>query len=136
MESFSKFDTSEIEIGFAVSLGTLRQILRGLSIDGKRFWIACDPADAIENRTLTIGHGDPGCIDRLNTLYFDVPVLNEARPFAGADLLILLFDSSVISVLEPGLYVEGNRILQDPFTDMECFFQPIRQALIDRLRQE
>lgn len=136
MESFSGFDISEIEIGFAVNLGTLRQILRGLSVDGKQWWIACDPVYATEKGIVTIGHGDPGCIDRLNTIYFDIPILNEESPLRGTDNLIALLDSSVIAAVQPGLYMEGDRILPDPVTDMECFFQPIRQALILRLNQE
>jgi hypothetical protein len=83
---------------------------------------------------LTIGHGDPGRNDRLNTLYFSVPVLNEEKPLAGADGLILLLDSSVLSALDPGLYMEDGRVSRDDFTDMECFFQPIRKALIAKLQ--
>src|SRR6202042_1579379 len=57
-------------------------------------------------RAVTIGHGDPGCEDRLNTLYYRVPVLNEEMPMAGTDKLTLMLDSSVVSAEQPGLYVE------------------------------
>lgn len=136
MKSISEFDICEVDIGFAVNLGTLCQILRGLSGDGRRWWIACHPADALETQRLTIGYGDPGCVDRLNTLYFNLPILSAEMPMAGEDRLIILLDSSVISAVEPGFYMERGRILLDPIADLECFFRPIRQALIERLRQE
>ena len=93
------------------------------------------PFAALKTHALTIGHGDPGCIDRLNTLYFNVPVLNEQKPLAGTDGLILLLDSSVLSAVDPGLYMEDGRVFQDGFTDIECFFQPIRQMLIAKLQE-
>lgn len=136
MRSRSKFEFAEIDIGFVVNLATLLDILRSLSVGGKRWWIACDPVDALETHTLTIGHGDPACVDRLNTLYFNVPALNDDEPIGGADSLALLLDSSTISAVEPGLYMEDGGVITDPFEDMECFFRPIRQALIDRLKRE
>ena len=129
-------DLGEVELGFVVNLGTLRDVLKGLSVSGRRWWIASDPMDSLESHSLTIGHGDPGCFDRLNTLYFRVPVLNNKKPWAGTDRLILLLDCSVISAEQPGLYIEAGRLLEDPLTDLECFFQPIRQALIAMLRNE
>ncbi|MGB8477896.1 MAG: hypothetical protein WCE63_03520 [Acidobacteriaceae bacterium] len=135
MSAISEFDIEGVDIGLAVSLGTLREVLEGLSVGGKRWWIACEASSAFEMRALTIGHGDPGCSDRLNTLYFNVPVLNEQKPLAGTDGLILLLDSTVLSAVDPGLYIEGGRVLQDGFTDMECFFQPIRKALIAKLQE-
>lgn len=52
------------------------------------------------------------------------------------DRLVLLLDSSVISSVGPGLYMENGRVLEDPFTDLECFYQPIRKALIAMLQRE
>jgi hypothetical protein len=135
MKPISEFDCDGVDIGFVVNLGTLREILKGLSVGGKRWWTACDPVDTLETHMLTIGHGDPECRDRLNTLYFNVPVLNDQKPLAGTDGLILLLDSSVLSAVDPGLYMEDGRVLQDGFTDMECFFQPIRKALIAKLQE-
>ncbi|MGC1780981.1 MAG: hypothetical protein WA708_00515 [Acidobacteriaceae bacterium] len=136
MRATSGFDIEGVDIGLAVSLGALREVLTGLSIDRKKWWIACDPRDALDTHVLTIGHGDPNCIDRVNTLYFDVPVLNDSKPTTGVDGLILLLDSSIIWAVDAGLYMEDGRVLEDPFTDLECFYEPIRNALIDRLRQE
>src|SRR6266567_4099133 len=45
--------------------------------------------------TITLGYGDPGCEDRLNTLYYRVPILNEERPMGGPDRLVVLLDSTV-----------------------------------------
>jgi hypothetical protein len=130
-----EIDLSEVELGFVVSLKTLREVLKGLSIDGRRWWIACDPSDALERRSLTVGHGDPGCTDRLNTLYYKFPVLNREQPMAGPDRLLLFLDSSVIAAEQPGLYMEDGQVLEDGFADLECFFRPIRQALIELLNE-
>jgi hypothetical protein len=122
-----------VDLGFVVNLATLREVLKSFSIHGRRWWIASDPPDALETRTVTIGHGDAGCVDRLNTLYFQIPILNQDEPMAGTDRLVLLFDSSVISAEQAGFYVEKGRVLRDHLADLESFFDPIEQALVARL---
>jgi hypothetical protein len=77
------FSLDQVDLGFVVSLETLRKVLKSMSINGRKWWIAGDPNDAIETHSVTIGHGAPGFHDRLNTLYFRVPVLNEETPMAG-----------------------------------------------------
>jgi hypothetical protein len=129
-------DLSEIELAVVVSLETLRGVLRNLSINGRRWWIASDPTDALESGFLTIGHGDPGCLERLNTLYYRVPILNVEKPYAGSEKLVLLLDSSVVLSEQPGLYLENGRLSEDGFTDLECFFWPIKRGLIGMLRGE
>jgi hypothetical protein len=129
------FSLDEVDLGFVVSLEMLREVLKSMSINGRKWWIASDPADALESHTVTVGHGDPGCVDRLNTLYFRVPVLNEERPMAGMDKLILLLDCSVISAEQAGLYIEGGRVWEDSLADLESFFDPIQRALIAKLRE-
>ena len=136
MRELSGFDIEGVDIGIAVSLGTLREVLKCLSVDGKKWWIACDPTDALETNVITIAHGQRGCVDRLNALYFDVPVLNDRKPEASMDRLVLLLDSSVISAVGPGLYLENGRVLEDPFADLECMYQPIRELLVARLQRE
>lgn len=126
----------DIDLGVVVNIETLRKALKGLSVDGRRWWIASDPADALESGFVTIGHGDPGCVDRLNTLYYKAPILNEERPTAGTEKLVLLLDSSVIFAEQPGLYIEEGLVSKDEFSDMECFFFPIKRALAEMLRRE
>jgi|GEM_PF-4086628 hypothetical protein len=123
----------DIDLGLVVNLATLRSVLATLSVDGRKWWIASDPTDTLRCRFLTIGHGDRGCVDRLNTLYYRVPALNEAMPSAGPDNLIVLLDSSILVPEQPGLYIEDGRVLEDVVTDMESFFYPIKQALVAML---
>jgi hypothetical protein len=124
----------EIGLAVVVNLETLREVLTKLSINGRRWWIASDPADAVESGSLTIGHGDRGCSDRLNTLYYRVPILNIEVPIAGIKKLVLLLDSSVVSSEQPGIYMENGRILEDYIADLESFFSPIKRALVEMLR--
>jgi hypothetical protein len=128
-------DLSGVELGFLVNLKILRQVLKGLSTQGRRWWIACDPMDALQSQSVTVGHGDANCTDRLNTMYFKVPVLNEERPVGGNDRLVLLLEPSVISPEQPGLYLEDGQVLKDDFTDAECFYEPIRKALNAMLQE-
>lgn len=125
----------EVDLGFVVNIATLREALAGLSSRGRTWWLASDPAEAIQRNCVVIGHGDPLCEDRLNTLYYRVPVLNQERPVGGTDRIVVLLDSSVISAEQPGLYREGERVLQDPVADVESFFFPIQAALAARFRQ-
>jgi hypothetical protein len=134
VESQMYLALEEIELGFVVNLETLREVLNGLSVNGRRWWIASDPSDALESHTVTVGHGDRACVDRLNTLYFRVPVINEDWPMAGTNKLILLLDCSVISAEQAGLYIEDGRVLKDEIADLEAFFDPIQRALLVKLQ--
>jgi hypothetical protein len=79
------FSLDEVDLGFVVNIEILREVLKSMSVIGRKWWIASDPVDAIDTHTLTIGSGDPRCEDRLNALYFRVPVLNEEMPMSGSD---------------------------------------------------
>jgi len=97
-ENFDK-----VELGFLVNLKIPRDVLKGLSIKGRRWWIASDPQDAATTRSITIGHGDPLCKARLNTLYFPVWIVGPVVSRAPTDRLVLLFDPSSCTPEEPGL---------------------------------
>ncbi len=125
---------SEVEIGIVVNLQTLREVLKELSFDGRRWWIASDPHDSVETGFVTIGHGDPQCIDRLNTLYYRVPVVGNADWKARTDRLILMIDPSTANAEEPGYYLEDGRLIEDPLEDFISFYEPIERALIARLQ--
>ena len=75
-------------------------------------------------------------MDRLNTLYYKIPVLNESKPVAGVDKLVLLLDPSVLLPEQHGFYLENGRVVKDEFADLECFFFPIKRALTEMLRGE
>lgn len=124
-----------VDLGFVVNIRTLREVLAGLSENGRTWWIASDPADALERGYVTIGHGDPGCVDRLNTLYYRVPVLNEEQPLGGSDRTVVLLDAGVVSAEQPGLYLERGRVLEDVIEDIESFFLPIQMVLARRFRR-
>jgi hypothetical protein len=47
-----------------------------------------------------------------------------------------LLDSSGVSAKQPGLYMEGGRVLEDVIADIECFFYPIQRALVQMLVKE
>lgn len=128
------FNVDSIELGFVVNLETLREVLKSMSVNGRKWWIASDPGDAIGTHTVTIGHGDPGCDDRLNTLYYRVPVLNEEMPMAGTEKIVLMFDSSIVWAEQPGLYFEGGRVFEDSFADLQSFYDPIQRALLAKLQ--
>ena len=128
------FNLDQVDLGFVVNLETLREVLKSMSVNGRKWWIASDPGDAIATHTVTIGHGDPGCEDRLNTLYFRIPVLNEELPMAGTDKLTLMLDSSVVSAEQPGLYFEDGRVFKDSVEDLQCFYDPIQRALLKKLQ--
>jgi hypothetical protein len=130
-ENFDK-----VELGFLVNLKILRDVLKELSIKGRRWWIASDPQDAATTRSITIGHGDPLCKDRLNTLYFQVRIVGDVVSRAPTDRLVLLFDPSSCTPEEPGFYLENGRVVQDFVEDFLCFYQPIKRALIARLQAE
>jgi hypothetical protein len=131
-----EIDFDQVEIGLVVNLTVLREVLRSLSVNGKRWWIASDPQDTLTTRSIRIGHGDPRCSDRLNTLYFRIPVLGDQTPRGGTDGLVFLLDPSTSDAEEPGYYIEDGRVVQDFVEDFVCFYRPLNRALIARLQAE
>jgi hypothetical protein len=129
-------DRDGLEVGLVVSLKTLRETLRGLSVNGRRWWIACDPNDAAARGYVSIGYGDPQCEDRLNTVYFRFPIVRDVTPKISADRLVLLIDPSTCMPEAPGFYLEDGRVVQDSLEDFICFYPPLKRALIARLQIE
>lgn len=123
----------DVELGFIVNLQVLKEVLRTLSTDGKRFWVASDPQDAEDGGYLTIGHGDPRCKDRLNTLYFRIPVVTCEIPQYQRARVVLLFDENHITAESPGFYDNDGILSQSDFRDFRLFFDPIRAGLVARL---
>jgi hypothetical protein len=97
------FSLDEVDLGFVVNLETLREVLKSMSVNGRKWWIASDPVDAIDTHTVTIGHGDPGCQDRLrvSTDTIHTALLDIA---SGGDDSIPLADD--LSLVRP-----NNRLL-------------------------
>ncbi len=52
----------------------------------------------------------------------------------GVDRLVLIFDESTSFPKEPGFYLENSEVVEDPFEYLMSFFEPIKHALVDRLR--
>ena len=130
-----ELNLDDVDLAVVVNVEILRQVLKTLSRNGRKWWIACEPAHAMEAGFLTIGYGDPGCVDRLNTVYYKVPILNEDPPLGGPDKLVVLLDSSVVVPEQCGLYREGDRVLEDEITDFEDFFIPIARAMVPLLAE-
>jgi hypothetical protein len=122
-----------VEIGIVATVGTLRGVLKAISVAGRRWWIACDPRDALENGAVTVGFGDPHCSDPLNTIYFRIPIIGGVQA-CSTDRLLMLFDPSVIEAVEPGYFLERGRFVRDCVGDFERFFFPIKAELSNRIR--
>ena len=131
-----EFNIDDVDIAVVVNVEILREVLKKLSANGKRWWIACEPAYTLESGSVTIGYGDPGCVELLNTVYYKLPILNQEMPLGGPDSLVVLVDSSVLVAEQAGLYREDDRVLEDPVADMEEFFMPIARALVPVLAQD
>jgi hypothetical protein len=99
---YMDIDLSDVELAFVVNLKTLRRVLCSLSILGRRWWVASDPRDAIDMGGILVGHGDPACENRLNTVLFKIPGLNDGLLRHNVDSLVFLLDPSVISSTDPG----------------------------------
>jgi hypothetical protein len=127
-----KTEIGIVGLGIIVSLEELRSVLKELNVDGMRWWIASDPGDSLESGTITVGHFDPRCWDRLNRLYFRIPTLNEVRQ-DQTEGLMLLFDPLSIAADEPGYYFRNGHTSEDSTKDFISFFNPLNDALVTRL---
>jgi hypothetical protein len=129
-------DCTEIELGFVVNLKTLREVLKELSINGRRWWIASDPYDAAAGGYISIGYGDPRCEDRLNNVYFRFPILGKVAQENSINSLVVVIDPSTCTPEAPGFYLEKGRVVQDCLEDFHCFYLPLKRALMARLQSE
>ena len=114
-------DFSSIELGFVLNVQTLREELKGMSIDGKRWWIASNPEDAVEDGFLAVGYDDPFCRDRLNSISFHIPVLGSQNSTDKSEKFVLLLDSSTTVPDEPGYYIEDGHVKRDGLEDFSPF---------------
>ncbi|MGA2537296.1 MAG: hypothetical protein ABSF53_14860 [Terracidiphilus sp.] len=130
------FDVNDdLDFGFLVSLGCLREVLKELNVNGRRWWLASDPRDAAETRYISVGHGCQGCVGRLNTLHFRAPVIGGDAS-GPTDRLILIFGPTTITAEEPAFYLQDAQMVQDPLDDFCSFYEPLKGALIARLQAE
>ena len=97
--------------------------------------MASDPKDTTETGYVIVGHGCSGCVDRLNTLHFRVPLVGT-EALNRTDRLILIVDPSTITAEEPGFYLQDGSIVEDPVEDFCAFYEPLKRALIARLQAE
>jgi hypothetical protein len=134
MTAIADFD--EVELGLVVNLKTLREVLKTLSVNGRRWWIASDPYDAASRGYVSIGYGDSQCKSRLNTVHFRFPIVGDTAHKIATDRLVLLIDPSTCTAEYPGFYLEDGRVVQDSLEDFSCFYFPLKRALMTRLQIE
>lgn len=129
------YDFDEIDLGFAVSLMKFREALNTASTNGQQWFIATDPCEAVESRSLRVGYGDENSIELLSKIYFRLPVLSESLPRGGASRIVILLDASCCISDQPGFYVAGDgQIKHDFLQDFVSFFYPLKKALIDQMQ--
>jgi hypothetical protein len=114
----------------------LREVLTTLRSDGKHWWVIGDPTEAPARGIITIAHGYEECYDRLNTLYFDAPMMVIEGSNWGEHHFVVIIERSQWLSHEPGFYVEAGRIIEDSEEDLDSSFYPIQNALIKRLRSQ
>lgn len=126
----------DVEIGFLVNLRTLKQVLQTLHLQGRRWWLACDPEDAINQRYAEIGYGYPGCSDRLNATIFRFPVLSGYLPRYGKPDFIIGIERALVDLSDSrpnkgdGL---DNISCREEFSE---FYGPLRDALVVRMSSD
>jgi hypothetical protein len=126
-----KISLDDVDLAVVVNVDIFREVLKKMSVvNGRRWWIACEPAYALDTGYITVGYGDPHCSDRLNTVLYRVPILNIDWPPGGPDKLVVLLDSSVVVADQPGLYRGDDGVGPDEVADFEDFFVPILRALV------
>lgn len=128
-------DIDQIDLGFAVSLETLCQVLKTLNNDKRRWWIATAPCEAVESGYLRIGYEDRENSDLLTRIYFQLPVLSKSLRQSGADRIVILLDASCCIPDQAGLYVaEKGQIEHDVLEDFTSFYYPLKRALIHQMQ--
>jgi hypothetical protein len=129
-------DLDELTLGLHVELSLLRDVLATLRGDGKHWWVIGDPTEAPARGVITIAYGYEECYDRLNTLYFDTPVMSIEGSNWGECRFVVIIERSQWLSHEPGFYVEAGQIIEDTQEDLDCSFYAIQSALIKRLRRQ
>ena len=79
-------------------------------------------------------HWHPRQIDRLNTLHFRIPVIDNDSPPDRTDRIVLLVEPTTATGEEPAFYLENRCMPEDPVEDFYEFYAPLEWALIARLQ--
>lgn len=130
-----EINLDEVEVAVAVNIEILREVLKKLSVNGRTWWIACEPAYAMETGYVTVAYGCPGCVDLLNTVLYRLPILNDEPVIGGPDKLLVLVDPSVVIAEQAGIYRDEGGFALDEVGDLEDFLLPIQRALVRVLVQ-
>jgi len=125
-------DLDDVELAFVVNIKTLRDVLRTLSVNGRRWWLATDPSVAVDHGYVTLAFGYPGCHDPLNTIHFSLPVLSESPPSTGPDRVAILFDACHFFAHQPRSDRGGGHD-RDCLEDFTAAFGPVKEALLRRM---
>lgn len=122
-----------VTIGLVISVEELRSVLRGLKVNGKRYWLASDPDSASEIGMITVGFGDRSCSDPLNRAFFRIPIVRESAE-GSPDRLMLLFDASVIEQEDRGYQLAEKQFISESPIDFGDFFCPLKSEPVKRLQ--
>jgi len=116
-------------VGLVISVGKLRSVIRCLGVNGRRYWIASDPADALETGAITVGFGGRECTDPLNRAFFRIPIVGEGAGVTP-DSIILLLDPAVITSEDRGYHLDKKRFIAECPVDFDEFYSPLKNELL------
>jgi len=115
----------EVEIGYFVSLSSLRALLTSISTPPRRWWV-----DRVLRASIVVGYSNPVYVDLPNSLKYEFPVMERSPLTHDESWVLILLHPVAATQRAYGLYFEGDGIKQDPLADWEAFWTPLQAALV------
>jgi hypothetical protein len=104
----------EVEIGYFISLHSLRALLASISTPPRRWWV-----DRVLRASIVVGYSNPVYTDMPNTLMYEFPVLERNPLTKDESWVLILLHPVAASQRAYGLYFEGDDIKQDLMADWD-----------------
>ena len=112
---------------YVISVKALREVLKEISTDEGRWWIAEDrPHNVVVGFTL-----GKMLADELNNILFKFPKIANVWLFGEDGEIVCMYPISR-ETIQRGLYWDKDRLVCDEVRDWEAFWPPIKAAMAKR----
>jgi hypothetical protein len=115
----------EVDVGYFLSIQTLRALLLTISTATRQWWVERSLRTGV-----IIGYSNPVYTDMPNTLMYEFPCMQRNSLTCDESWILILLHPVAANQRAFGLYFNEDGIKQDRLVDWENFWSPLHEALV------